>query len=140
VLEVWSRTRLWPSLALFAAPLYLLVLFPLTPIALAVAAWLLGPRVWPSQTSTRSLAIGAVAAVALIGAVIIVFLFGFGLCAPDSTVTLALAVIMSVTTYTVGSFGAVKYPWIWPLSLVTAAVAFVTVVQIALWRGVEVIC
>ena len=88
----------------------------------------------------RSLAIGGVAAVALIGAVIIVFLFGFGLCAPDSTVTLALAAIMSGMTYTVGCLSAVKYPWIWPLSLVAAAVAFMTVVQIALWRGVEVIC
>jgi hypothetical protein len=131
---------LWASLALFAAPAYLAVAFPLTPVLLAAAAWLLGPRVWPGRTAKSSLAIGGAAAAALVGAIVLVFLFGFGLCGPDSTVTVILAAAAFVATYTAGCFVAVKHPWIWPLSLLAAAVALDAVVQVALWSGVQVIC
>jgi hypothetical protein len=135
-----TGSGLWTSLALFAAPLYLLVVFPLTPILLAGVAWLLGPRVWTGQTARRSLVVGGVTAAAFVGAGVLVYVFGFGLCAPDSGSTLTLAAVVGAATYTAGCLIAVKNPWIWPVSLLAAAVAFDVVVQVAIRTGVRVIC
>ena len=83
---------------------------------------------------------GAVTAVAFVAAGVLIFVFGFGLCAPDSAVTLLLAGGLAVTTYAAGSFFATKRPWIRPVSVVAAAIAFDAVVQIAVRTGVKVVC
>jgi hypothetical protein len=132
--------HLGASLALFTAPIYLTFLFPLTPFVLAVVAMALGPRVWSGLTARRSLIVGAVTAVAFVAAGVLVFFFGFGLCGPDSGATLWLAVGVAVATYVAGCFIAIKTPWIWPVSLMAAAIAFDAVIQVALRTGVEVVC
>jgi hypothetical protein len=129
------------SLPLFTAPIYLSFLFfPLTPFVLPFLARALGPSVWPGLTARRCLGVGAVSGVAYVTAVILIFVFGFGLCAPDSAATLWLAVGVAVATYVAGCLIAIKRPWIWPVSLVAAAIAFDAVVQVALRSGVEVVC
>jgi hypothetical protein len=129
------------SLGLFLAPIYLsFVFFPITPFVLPFMARALGQSVWPGLTARRCLGIGAATAVAFLAAGVLIFIFGFGLCAPDSAATLWLAVGFAVATYVAGCFFAIKNPWIWPVSLVAAAIAFDAVVQVALRTGVEVVC
>ena len=129
------------SLALFTAPIYLTLVFVLiTPFVLPFLARALGPRVWPGLSARRSLGVGAVTAVAFVAAVVLIFVFGFGLCAPDSGATLRLAAGLALAAYVAGCFIATKRPWMWPISLVAAAIAFDAVVQVAFRTGVEVVC
>lgn len=137
--ELWTSARPWASLALFLSPVYLFPLFPLTPIVLVAVTLLLGHAVWPGRTRMGSLALGAVAAVALTAAAVIVF-FLYSLCGPDSLLTLVLGFSVAAATYTAGCYLAIRRPWTWPLSMVAAAIAFDAVLLISLWSGVEWIC
>jgi hypothetical protein len=134
-----TRWRVPAAIVLFGSPIYLAPTGPLLLAAAPALAWALGPRVWPGRTAGASLWIGALTALALLMAVIVLTPFYF-LCRPEGGFAGTGGPLAAFVVYAAGAAVAYRRPRAWPFAVLLAAVAADVVAQIAIWRGAELVC